>query len=936
MGAIMETQSTKKKITFKKITITIIFMVIIAVLSSFGKLLDFWTDFLWFKEVGYTSTYIKQVFAKLYIGMPFFVAFTVFMYIYLQRIKSNYYKYMNILTTKDEEKTLNQTIGVVSVLTALFFSFGIAGSFWMQILKFINATSFNIKDPIFVKDIGFYVFTLPLVTEIFTFLLGFIIFLMLITIVIYIVLISIRQPMDKEELGSKIRRLRTENSFVSLQKRVMELALDQIMLIGVVFFAIIALRSYLASFALLYSETGAIYGAGFTDINVTLGVYRIQMVVSIVSAIALILARYKRNKKLAAFGPIALVAVYLLGIGAEMAVQAVIVSPNELARERKYITNSLEYTKMAYGLDDIDVEEFSVDQDLTYDDLLDNQDTISNISLNDYRPTNEAYNQLQGLRNYYKFHDVDIDRYIIDGKLTQMFLSVRELDKEALDDNAKTWVNQHLKYTHGYGLTMSPVNKVTSSGQPSMVVRNVPPVSDYKELEVTVPQIYFGELTNDYVVVNTDEQEFDYPMGEELQTTKYQGTAGIKLNFLNKVLYSIREGSFKLLVSGGVNSDSKIIINRNIMDRVNKIAPFLSYDEDPYAVVVNGKIYYIIDGYTTTKYFPYAEPFNENANYIRNSFKVIVDAYNGDVNYYIVDEKDPLVETYSKIFPKLFKPMSDMPKEFISHLRYPQTMFDIQAKMYGTYHTNQPDIFYNREDKWEIAKQNYQGKTQVMESLYFTFELPGEGKPEFVLSIPYTPTGKQNMTAFLVARNDGDNYGKLKLYEFPKSKTIIGPEQVEARISNNDVISRDLALWDSRGSQVLRGNILTIPINSSILYIEPLYIRADSEKAIPEVRRIIASYNDKVVMEDTLEKALTSLFGGSSDSNEQIESSVSDEPTDIEQMPVNSPLPEDEAGLIKQANELYEQAQEALKAGSLSEYEKKINELGNILKRLEQ
>ena len=549
MGAIMETQSTKKKITFKKITITIIFMVIIAVLSSFGKLLDFWTDLLWFKEIGYTATYVKQVFAKLYVGIPFFVVFMIFIYIYLQRIKSNYYRYMNILTTKDEEKTLNQTMGVVAVLTALFFSFGIANSFWMQILKFINSISFNIKDPIFAKDIGFYVFTLPLVTEIFTFLLGFIIFLMLITIVIYIVLISIRQPMDKEELGSKIRRLRTDNSFASLQKRVMELALDQIMLIGVVFFAIVALRSYLASFGLLYSETGAIYGAGFTDINVTLGVYRIQIAVSIVSAIALILARYKRNKKLAAFGPIALVAVYLLGIGAEMAVQAVIVSPNELARERKYITNSLEYTKMAYGLDDIDVEEFPVDQDLTYDDLLENQDTISNISLNDYRPTNEAYNQLQGLRNYYKFHDVDIDRYIIDGKLTQMFLSVRELDKEALDDNAKTWVNQHLKYTHGYGLTMSPVNKVTSSGQPSMVVRNVPPVSDYKELEVTVPQIYFGELTNDYVVVNTDEQEFDYPMGDDNQETIYEGNAGIELKGLNKLLYAIKQSDFKLLIS---------------------------------------------------------------------------------------------------------------------------------------------------------------------------------------------------------------------------------------------------------------------------------------------------------------------------------------------------------------------------------------------------
>lgn len=930
----METQDTKKKIMLKKITLSIIVMIIILVLASFNKILNFWTDYLWFKEVGYTSTYIKQIFAKLYVGVPFFIVFAAFIYFYLQRIKHNYYRYMNILTTKEEEKSLNQVMGIVSVLTGIFFAFGIANSFWMQILKFINATSFNINDPIFNKDIGFYVFTLPLLTEIFTFLLGFIIFLMLITIVVYVVLISIRQPMDKEELGSKIRRLRTENSFVSLQKRVMELALGQIMLIGIVFFVIIALRSYLASFALLYSEQGAIYGAGFTDINVTLWVYRIQMVVSMISAVALVVARYKKNKKLAAFGPIALIAVYLLGIGAQMAVQAVIVSPNELAREREYITNSLEYTKMAYGLDDIEVDEYAVDQDLTYDDILENQDTISNISLNDYRPTKEAYNQLQGLRSYYKFHDVDIDRYMIDGKLTQMFLSVRELDKNALDSNAKTWVNEYLKYTHGYGITMSPVNQVTSSGQPSMIVRNVPPVSDYEELKVTVPQVYFGELTNDYVIVNTDEQEFDFPMGEQLQTTKYQGTAGIKLNFLNKLLYSIRQSSFKMLVSGGVNSDSRIIINRNIVDRVNKIAPFLSYDDDPYAVLVNGKIYYIIDGFTTTKYFPYSEPFNENANYIRNSFKVIIDAYNGDVNYYIADDKDPLIKTYAKIFPKLFKPMAQMPEEFVSHLRYPQTFFDIQAKMYGTYHTNQPDIFYNREDKWEIAKQNYETDIIEMESLYFTFELPGEGKPEFVLSIPYTPNAKQNMTAFLVARNDGENYGELKLFEFPKSKTIMGPEQIEARISNNDVISKDLSLWDSRGSQVLRGNLLTIPINSSLLYIEPLYIRADSEKAIPEVRRIIGAYKDKVVMEDTLEKVLIKLFDGQPAVENQVEPPV-DDPNAIPDEPSDLPFIEDEAGLISKANQLYEEAQEALKSGSLGEYEKKINELGEILKRLE-
>ena len=360
----METQDTKKKIMLKKITLSIIVMIIILVLASFNKILNFWTDYLWFKEVGYTSTYIKQIFAKLYVGVPFFIVFAAFIYFYLQRIKHNYYRYMNILTTKEEEKSLNQVMGIVSVLTGIFFAFGIANSFWMQILKFVNATSFNINDPIFNKDIGFYVFTLPLLTEIFTFLLGFIIFLMLITIVVYVVLISIRQPMDKEELGSKIRRLRTENSFVSLQKRVMELALGQIMLIGIVFFVIIALRSYLASFALLYSEQGAIYGAGFTDINVTLWVYRIQMVVSMISAVALVVARYKKNKKLAAFGPIALIAVYLLGIGAQMAVQAVIVSPNELAREREYITNSLEYTKMAYGLDDIEVDEYALITDI--------------------------------------------------------------------------------------------------------------------------------------------------------------------------------------------------------------------------------------------------------------------------------------------------------------------------------------------------------------------------------------------------------------------------------------------------------------------------------------------------------------------------------------------------------------------------------------------
>ncbi len=935
----MDIHTPDLKLNLKKITIAIVLLIVIAVLTSFGKITDFLADYIWFKEVGYTSTYVKQVFAKLYIGVPFFFLFTAFIYFYFYRIKKNYYKHMNILTTKQDEKAVNRIMAIIAAILGLFFSFAMAQSFWMQILKFMNATSFGKADPIFNNDISFYVFTLPLLTEVFSFMLGFIVFLMIMTFVVYLVLISIRQPADKEELGSKIRRLRTETSFETIQKRVVNLALGQIILIGIVFFLVIALRSYLATFGLLYSPRGAVFGAGYTDIKVTLWVYRVQIAVGILSAIALVVARNKGNMKLAAIGPIALVAVYVLGMGAESIVQGVIVSPNELSRERPYIENSLRMTKSAYGFDDIKVNEFDVEQNLTYEELLANEETITNISLNDYRPTKEAFNQLQGLRGYYNFYDVDIDRYNIDEKLTQVFLSVRELDKEALDENAKTWVNEHLKYTHGYGITVAPVNQITTSGQPKMIVRNVPPVSDHPSLEVKVPQIYFGEMTNDYVVVGTDEKEFDYPSGEVLQTTAYQGTAGIKLGFFNKLLYSVKQQSFNLMVSGSIDSESKIILHRNILDRARKIAPFLSYDEDPYAVVLDGRIYYIIDGYTSTQYYPYSQPFEGNSglNYIRNSFKVIIDAYNGEMDYYIVDTKDPLVETYDKIFPDLFKSMEEMPEGFASHLRYPQNIFDIQAKMYGTYHTDQPDVFYNREDKWEIAKQNYENEMREMESLYFTFKLPEEEKAEFVLSIPYTPNEKQNMLAFLVGRNDGENYGKLEIFQFPEDKTIIGPQQVEARISNNDVISRDLSLWDSRGSQVIRGNILTIPINNSILYIQPLYIRADSEKAIPEVKRIIASFNDVVVMRDNLGDVLASLFGAQVAAPEEIDPQ---QPADPDIQPPGTELPvivdEDTAALIQRASKLYEDAQQALRSGSLSDYEKNINELGELLDRLQQ
>ncbi|MBP6142773.1 MAG: UPF0182 family protein, partial [Proteocatella sp.] len=805
----------------------------------------------------------------------------------------------------------------------------------------------GVKDPLFDRDISFYVFKLPLINNLFALALNALISLMIITVVYFAVLIS-QDPPPKEDHNihdDNIRDMYPEMRSRESVNKLVELGLSIVITIGVAFFMVLALRNVLSTYELLYSSRGAIFGAGYTDVKVALWVYRIKAVVSLLIAGALLFGRKKGDmKKLALGGVSVLVIVTLIGTGAEMAVQNFIVSPDELSKERPYIQNTIKYTNLAYGLDDVEIREFPVDQNLTVDDIINNKETITNISLNDYRPTKEAFNQLQGLRGYYSFNDVDIDRYVIDGKLTQVFLSIREIDKDKLEANARTWINTKLKYTHGYGATVAPVNQLNPSGQPNMILKNVPVSTNAEALTLTKPQVYFGELTNDYVIVNTNEMEFDYPKGDSNEMTKYEGAGGIELNLFNRSLFATRERDLKILISGGINSDSKILINRNIKTRVQKVAPFIRFDEDPYAVIADGRIHYIIDGYTATNFYPYSEPFSDksNTNYIRNSVKAVVDSYDGTIDFYISDETDPIIETYSKIFPDLFKEMSEMPEFVRSHIRYPQFLFDIQAQMYATYHMNNPDVFYNREDKWDIPIETYQGETVPMESLYFTFKLPKEEKAEFVLSIPYTPKQKQNMTAFLVGRNDGEFYGDLVLYSFPKDKSIIGPQQMEARFSNNDVISKDLSLWDSRGSQVLRGHILTIPIESSILYVEPLYIRADSESAIPEVKRIIVGYNDKVVMEETLDKALEKIFGKPEDSQEVLAGSVVDDEGNPVEIPGDSgaALPGDQTGIsapsdtIAYANQLYEEAQEALRNGSLSEYEAKINELGEVLKQL--
>ena len=632
--------------------------------------------------------------------------------------------------------------------------------------------------------------------------------------------------------------------------------------------------------------------------------------------------RKKQFKKIFTV-PVIMIVVGVVGIGASYLVQNFVVSPDEINKEDKYLERNIEYTQYAYELDDVSVKSFAADNKLTSEDINANTETVRNIRINDYEPVNTFYNQTQSIRQYYKFNDVDVDRYMVNGKYTQTYMSMREIDEEKIND---TWLNRHLKYTHGYGVTLSRVDAVTASGQPDVMIKNIPPESKVNEIQIERPEIYFGELSKDYILVNTSEDEFDYPSGDSNKYTQYQGKAGIEMNLLNRVMFAIRERSLKILVSSNIKSDSKIIINRNVMERVNKIMPYLSYESDPYSVVADGKLYWMLDAYTTSSYYPYSEPYDGKVggtNYIRNSVKVVVDAYNGDVNFYVVDENDPMAKTYQKIYPQLFKSVDKMPDSLKAHIRYPNTLFEIQAGVYSRYHMEDVKVFYQNEDVWDIANEIYGKDEKRMDPNYYIVKLPGEDNAEFINSIPYTPKSKQNMTALMVARNDGNHYGELVVYRFPKSKTVYGPMQIEAQINQNTEISGDFTLWSSRGSSYKRGNLFVIPIESSLLYVEPVYLEA-SNSAIPEVKRVIVAYDDKIAYEPTLGEALESLFGEDANGGSSASTGGDDKTSGTTS----------KSDWIKKASQAYDNAQNALKSGDWAKYGQYMEELENALNKL--
>ena len=958
----------KKK---KKLGLKWALVIILVIIALFLALIGFITDYLWFKELGYVSVFFKKLFTMLQVGVPSFIVITILSYLYLKILKRGYFKKVES-TEQTNEKTLNGISWAFSAIFGALVAFTLASQLWFGILQFTNSTNFDIADPLFNLDISFYVFKLEFLSQLNQFAIGVIIGFIILTVLYYMVLLSMRKPQMFEEVEPELEpeseeryngndgagNMGGQSPFGAFGKQfgdafgqfgqafggrpaangpyrkkkqfdddnfmqLIGIASKQLIVLGVIFFIMIAVNFWLRQYDLLYSHTGVLYGAGFTDVNITLWVYRILIALSLVGAITFIMGISKRKFKMVFAVPVIMIVVGLLGSGASALVQNLVVSPDELNKETQYLERNIAFTQKAYDLDNVTSKDFAADNLLTKQDIINNDETITNIRINDYEPVEKFYNQTQSIRPYYAFNDVDVDRYIINGDYTQTFLSAREIDETKI---AGEWLNRHLMYTHGYGITLSRVDQITASGQPDMMIDSIPPVSDVEEIQLTRPEIYFGELTSNYVLANTSVEEFDYPQGDSNIYTTYEGTAGIKLNMLNRTMFAIRERSLKILVSTNINSESKIIINRNIMNRVNQIMPYLSYDSDPYMVTVDGQLFWMLDAYTTSSKYPYSEPYADttNINYIRNSVKVVINAYNGSTNYYLVDDQDPIANTYMKIYPDLFKPFEEMPESLQAHIRYPNVMFNIQANVYTRYHMENVRVFYQNEDRWNIANEIYGTAEAQMVPNYYIMKLPGEEKAEFVNSIPYTPYGKQNMTGLLMARNDGENYGELVLYRLPKSKIIYGPMQIEAQIDQSTEISKEFSLWNSSGSSYTRGNMFIIPIEGSLLYVEPVYLEA-TNSSIPEVKRVIVCYNDRIAYKATLGEALDELFGSDSGTQGSNGGTVNIDGEEIS-------MTNDQ--LAQKAAEALQNAQSAQQRGDWAGYGSYINQVERYLNLL--
>jgi uncharacterized membrane protein (UPF0182 family) len=885
-----------------------IIILLIIIVALLGAVLNLFADWLWFSSLGYDSVFITMLFTNIWLGFLFFLATFIFLYVNIRVARR---------TSRGKRKKKGPE-GPLLILFALIVAFFVGSAYanWEVVLKFLNSVQFGVLDPVFGADIGFYVFQLPFYGYVVSYISALMVLGIVFSLLTYIAYAGHMKRKQVEAVDDVMVPAYTIDLSPLKNKATVHLSILFFLL-----FLAIGSGLWIGQYGILFSESGVVFGAGFTDLNIYLPLIVLMSVLSVVMAFVFLSNVKLRRWRLPIEGIVIIIGVAVLGIMIAAVVQGFIVKPDEFNNEKPYIVRNIENTLNAYGLDVVEEVSFPIEYDLTSSSIANNRATIDNIRLWDWRPLIKTYHQLQLFRTYYEFPDIDIDRYQLGDEYKQVMLSSREMKTDNLDSNARTWVNEHLVFTHGYGIVMNPVERVSGEGLPEFLIKDIPPKSDF--ITIARPEIYYGDGDMDYAAVRTTTEELDYPAGDKNIFAVYNGTGGVEIgSLLDRLAYAVKLGSIELLVSGSMKPESKILLNRNVRERADEIAPFLLYDSDPYIVASGGRLYWILDAYTISGAYPYSEPVwlrgVGSVNYIRNSVKVLVDAYDGDVTYYVIDDSDPIISAYMKIFPDLFVDFSEISEDLKSHIRYPEDLFTIQKEIYSTYHMKDPNVFYNREDIWVTPYEILRGQKQEMIPYYIIMKLPGQDKEEFILMVPFTPRGKDNLVAWMAAKSDFPNYGNITVFAFSKQELAFGPLQIEARIDQDTEISQLFTLWSQSGSSVVRGNTLVIPIEDSIIYVEPIYLEATEKGTIPELKRVIVSYENRLAMEETLDEALEVIFG---------EATVPVTPG----QPPTPVIPETPEEVLNEVGSLYQKAQDALTDGNLALYAQYIEEMGDVL-----
>ena len=904
----------------------VVFIVIIG-FSIARAVATFFTNYLWFDSVNLNSVWLKILLTKAsLVGATSLLAFA-FIFINL-RLAVRATPVMDIFESFESQDPLSRFRAWTnerflryrlwgSIGLSLFLGAG-ASQLWEQVLLFLNQKSFGITDPIFNTDVSSFVFDLPLYRLFVSWGFQLVVFTSLIIILFFIATgaLQVNQGRLPEVSSGAKAHLSVLLAFIALLK---------------------ALSYRLDSMELLYSLRGKVFGASYTDVVAHLPALNLLILISLFGAV-LLLVNIKRRGWLLPVTAISLWLAVSIIVGGLVpaAVQRFRVIPDELNKELPYVENHIDYTRLAYGLDAIEEKSFEASPNLTKENIASNQQTVDNIRLWDPTVLAETYSQLQEIRAYYALDEVDVDRYKINGELTQVMVAARELDQTNLP--AVGWVNERLQYTHGFGVVFSPANNVASQGQPDFYVKGVPATTTVSELEIEQPRIYFGESADsiEYVVVNSLQEEVDYPLSTEGQSvayTNYSGDGGVSIgSFFKRLGFALRYSELNLLISNQLSDDSKLIMERNVVSRVKKAAPFLYTDNDPYLALIKGDLFWIIDMYTVSDKYPYAQPadtrrINENSglpinfNYLRNSVKAVINAYDGTIDFYVVDSQDPIIQSYIDIFPDLFSPEEEMSNELLDHIRYPEDLFTIQSDMYRDYHMTDPKVFYADEDPWVIPSDSsttprvatLRGEfTEIgfkpMLPYYLLMSLPGETDLSYLIFQPFNPENRPNMQSFLVADADPENYGQLIDFRLPKGEFVDGPSQVATRINQDPDISQIFTLLDQQGSSVIKGNLFVVPIDQSVLYYQPIYLQGE-QNPLPEFKFVVVVFQDKIIMEETLSDAIASIFGEGSIS-ESIEESEGESPIDI----------------LAKATEAFENAQKELQNGNLGRYQTLIDQ----------